>query len=126
MDIIEAKKIVLMLAEGNDPITRKRLPENHICNNVEVVRALYTVLKTIPQIKEQEINATWEQEIDFHPLNAGKRWSEEDDELLCKMFDSDASQQEICIKLQRTVAGVAARLVRLGKIEEREDFRNRD
>lgn len=126
MDIIEAKKIVLMLAEGNDPITRKRLPENHVCNNVEVVRALYTVLKTIPQTKEEEINTSWEQEFDFHPLNAGKRWSEEDDKILCKMFDANVPQQEICVKLQCTVAGVAARLVRLGKIGEREDFRNRD
>ena len=42
----EIQGIVSALAEGIDPITGELLPGNHVCNNADVVRALYTLLQT--------------------------------------------------------------------------------
>ena len=45
MDINRAKEIVSILAEGIDPLTGEVFPANHVCNQAEVVRAFYALLK---------------------------------------------------------------------------------
>ena len=59
------------------------------------------------------------------PENAGKAWTREQELLLIKMYNSGASNKELCDKFKRTETGLAARLVKLGIIKEREEFRNR-
>ena len=59
------------------------------------------------------------------PQNAGKPWTEEDETLLIDLYRSDASKKDICTTLQRTVTGIAARLVHLGIIDNRDIFRDR-
>ena len=44
MDINRAKEIIEALAEGVDPTTGEVLPDDHVCNKGEVVRAFYAVL----------------------------------------------------------------------------------
>ena len=115
MDINRAKEIIYALAEGIDPITGEVLPENNVCNKGEVVRAFYTVLASLdaPKPKKKQ------------PENAGKRWTDEDDKILCEMFDAGIPKKDICNTFKRTSTGIASRLVRLGKIRERDEFRNR-
>ena len=112
MDISRAKEIISALAEGIDPTTGEILPYNSVCNRGDVVRAFYTILETLDKKPKKNM-----------PENAGKRWTDEDDKKLCEMFDAGASKKDICNTFKRTTTGIASRLVRLGKIEERDEFR---
>ncbi len=57
------------------------------------------------------------------PENSGKPWTAELDQQLCNMFDCGASVKEMCEQFIRSRGGIAARLVRLGKIENRADLK---
>lgn len=113
MDINKAKEIISALAEGVDPITGEILPDDSVCNKGDIVRAFYTILETLDKKSKKNM-----------PENAGKRWTDEEDKKLCEMFDAGMSKKDICNTFKRTVTGIASRLVRLGKIKERDEFRN--
>ena len=52
MDIIRARQIVRLLAEGVDPLTGEVLSNESVYNKPDVIRALYTVLEvTAPEIE---------------------------------------------------------------------------
>ena len=55
------------------------------------------------------------------PENAGKPWTSEED-ILRELFVNGVSKKEICKTLKRTETGVAARLVHLGLIDDRDVF----
>lgn len=114
MDIVRAKEIISALAEGVDPTTGEVLPDNSICNKGEIVRAFYAVLKHLDDKKPKK----------NLPANAGKPWSKEDEDLLVSLYRSDTPKKDICTSLQRSETGVAARLVHLGVIEDRDIFRS--
>ena len=114
MDISKAKEIISALAEGIDPTTGEILPDDSVCNKGDVVRAFYAILEALDKKSKKNM-----------PENAGKRWTDEDDKKLCEMFDSGVSKKDICNTFKRTATGIASRLVRLGKIKERDEFRNR-
>lgn len=59
------------------------------------------------------------------PQNAGTKWSAEDEQLLVKMYNNGATKREMCDRFKRTETGLAARLVHLGIIKDRDVFRNR-
>ena len=115
MDIVRAKEIISALAEGVDPTTGEVLPDNSVCNRGEIVRAFYAVLNHLDEKKAKK----------NMPVNAGKSWSKEDENLLVSLYHSGTPKREICKALQRTESGVAARLVHLGIIENRDIFRDR-
>ena len=115
MDINRAKEIISTLAEGVDPTTGEVLPNDSVCNKGEIVRAFYAVLN---HLEEKNLKKNM-------PANAGKPWAREDENLLVNLFHSGSSKKDICKTLQRTESGVAARLVHLGIIENRDLFRNR-
>lgn len=46
-----------------------------------------------------------------------------DDAILCQMFDVGGSKKEMCAYFKRSEGSLAARLVRLGKISGRAEFR---
>lgn len=116
MDISRAKEIVSALAEGVDPTTGEVLPDNSVCNKVEVVRAFYAILNHLDEKKPKK----------NLPVNTGKPWTKEDECLLIDLYRAGSSKKEICNTLQRTVSGVAARLVHLGIIDNRDTFRDSD
>lgn len=101
------------MAEGVAPTTGEVLPDNCVCNKGEVVRALYTVLSSLGEKKPKK----------NMPQNAGKPWTKEDEDLLLDLYRSGTAKKAICKTLQRTETGVAARLVHLGIIENRDTFR---
>ncbi len=59
------------------------------------------------------------------PKNAGKYWTAEEEQLLIKMYHNNASKEEMCNTFKRTENGIAARLVHLGIIKDRDVFRSR-
>ena len=115
MDIIRAKEIIATLAEGVDPTTGEVLPDDSVCNKGEIVRAFYAVLNHLDEKKPKK----------NLPTNAGKPWTKADEDLLVSLYRSGTPKREICKTIQRTESGVAARLVHLGIIDNRDIFRDR-
>lgn len=113
MDIPRAKEILSTLAEGVDPTTGEVLPDDSVCNKGEVVRAFYAVLSHLDEKKSKK----------NLPANTGKPWTREDEDLLVSLYRSGTPKREICKTMQRTESGIAARLVHLEVIADREIFR---
>lgn len=130
MDLADAREILYVLAGGRHPITRESLADDDACNNVDVVRALYTILAYVDSveanIQSEPLNPRLTREQRnlerSLPRNKGKSWTIEEDEELCDMFDRGVKASELCAHFERTHAGIAARLVRLGKISERQEL----
>ena len=113
MDIQRAKEVLTILADGIHPITGEILPPEDSCNHPEVIRALYIVLASLKEGKASCPSL---------PKNAGKPWTKEDEKTLCEMFDQGKNAKEISEFFKRTSGGIAARLVKLGKISDRSHF----
>ena len=105
MDIERAKEIVSTLAQGIDPVTGEILPADHVCNQAEVIRALYCVLDKVNKTPSKS-----------PAENAGKPWTEGDDSKLCQMFEHGATKREMCKYFKRSHGSITARLIRLGKV----------
>lgn len=56
------------------------------------------------------------------PENNGKPWTNEDEDGLCKMFDSGTTRKELCKSFKRTPGAKASRLVRIGKLRNADQF----
>ena len=80
--------------------------------NTQKTQSFFTEKTSTPKLNER-------------PENAGKLWTKEDDQLLIKMYNSTATKKEMCNVFKRTETGLAARLVRLGVIKDRDVFRKR-
>lgn len=104
MDIVRAKEIILALAEGVDPATGEVLPENSVCNKGDVVRALYTALNYMEERQAKK-------EL---PQNAGKPWTNKDDEELIRCVREGLSRKEICERFARSPGSITSRLTKLG------------
>lgn len=59
------------------------------------------------------------------PVNAGKPWAKENDDLPVNLYRSGASQKDVCKTLRGTEAEIAAILIYLGIIKNRNIFRCR-
>ena len=103
MDIIHAKEIIRTLADGIDPTTGEALPKENVYNSPEVIRALYTVLEIVNS-KPSKV-----------PLrNAGKPWSNAEDDKLRDEFLAKAKISDIAKEHGRTYGAIESRLEHLG------------
>ena len=76
MDIQRAKELLTVLADGIDPLTGEVLPDDHVCNKGEIVRALNCAVEVLSRRKKKPL-----------PENNGKPWTEELDRELSHLFD---------------------------------------
>lgn len=114
MDIQYAKELLRVLADGVNPLTGEVLPSDDSSNQVEIVRAIHTVL--------EELDSHHSKAKKNQPANAGQPWTKKEEEILCKMYDEKYPVKSICEYFKRSPGGVAAKLVRLGKIQDRRDL----
>ena len=108
MDLERAKHILTILSDGIHPITGEILPDSDSSNQLEVVRALNTILRAL----ETQTPSTKRS----LPENNGKPWTEDDDAELCRLFDSGFSRKELSAHFKRTAGSISARLEKLGRI----------
>ena len=102
MDIKRAREIVRILADGVDPTTGEVLPEESVYNSPEVIRALFTLLESSSAK-------------DLTPYrNAGKPWTEIEDDKLRDEFASKIKISDIAKEHGRTYGAIESRLDHLG------------
>lgn len=107
MDILHAKELLTILADGVNPMTGEVLPQEDSCNQVEIVRALHTVLDAIPKSK-----------LTPQPINAGKPWTKEEEAEMVRAFDAGNPMSKIAKVHGRSRGAIEGRLVMLGKLTE--------
>lgn len=110
MDILRAKEILTILADGTNPLTGEVLPNSDSCNQVEVVRALHAVLNALNHQEEKNKKSQWE--------NAGKPWSAEEKEQLIQEYHTGLKIHEISKKHGRSRGAIEAKLAQVGLIDK--------
>lgn len=109
MDILHAKELLTILADGVNPMTGEVLPQEDPCNQVEIVRALHAVLGAISE--PEAIDAKQKNK----PVNAGKPWTKEEEAEIIAAFDAGTPVAQIAKDHGRTRGSVRSRLTQLGK-----------
>lgn len=104
MNLQYAMRLLAGLADGVDPLTGELLPEDSVCNQAEIVRALHCVLSELRTRQEKPAQ----------PTNAGKPWTPEDDAELARMYRSGCSRKQMRERFQRSNGALDSRLARLG------------
>ena len=122
MEAEKAADIIGALADGVNPLTGEEFPKDSVYNNPEIIRAMFAAAEALKQEGLREARRRNRK----LPPNAGQPWSPEEDEKLAAMFDRGATIQQLAQSHQRTRGAIAARLERLGKIQDRSqvDVRN--
>ena len=105
MDIFQAKELLRILADGENPITGEKLPAHDSCNQVEIVRALHCAVGELSRRQKKTL-----------PENNGKPWTNELDDELCRLFDDGMKRKDLCVHFGRTSGAIEPRLERLGKL----------
>lgn len=111
MDILRAKELLAALADGVNPFTGEILPDDDSCNQAEIVRALNTAVIELDKLAARKARPQQE--------NAGKPWTEEEEERLVKEFWSGSTANEMAKLHNRSKGAVASRLVRLGLVSDK-------
>lgn len=114
MDLSTAHRIVEALADGVDPRTGEVLQSGSPLESPEVIRALHVALAAV----HKQISARMRKSA--LPSNAGHSWSAEDDLKLADLFDGGETVANLSTIFLRTRGGIASRLVRLGKVPDRQ------
>jgi hypothetical protein len=109
-------KILNALANGVHPATGEQFAAESPYQHPDTVRALFEAVRMIensrtPAPRRQPKSASM-------PGNTGLRWSAEEEELLAAAFDAGKNVDELARAHNRTRAGIEARLVKLGKLDE--------
>ncbi|HSN69926.1 MAG TPA: hypothetical protein VLT59_00390 [Steroidobacteraceae bacterium] len=110
MEEEKARTIIAALANGVDPTTGEALGGESVFQSPDVVRALMCAVRSL------ESRHARRERSDL-PSNAGKPWSGEEDERLVAEFDAGRTLKDIAERHARTVAGIEARLEKLGRLD---------
>jgi hypothetical protein len=121
MDAAEALTMIRMLADGEDPITGEILPDAGPYQSARVLRALLVAATALEEQIRRETKPAKESK--EKPANAGKGWSDEEDERLRRSFAelrAVGTERQAIKSLAdahgRTVSAIESRLLRLGLI----------
>ena len=113
----EAKQIIEVLAGGIDPATGEVLPDDSPLSNPHVIRALFIAAKAL----ELMAAAKPARAAAAAPGNAGKAWTEDEDQRLLAAFDAGTPVAELVRTHERTTGAINSRLIRLGRLQVSHD-----
>lgn len=117
MDQSKALNIVSTLASGVNPITGEVFAADSPYQSSEIVRALFVAARALESGTAPPPAAAKETRPRAQGLsNVGKPWTAEEDERLVTEFAKGRSPRELATVHGRTLAGVEARLEKLGRI----------
>ena len=109
-----AVHIVRALAQGIDPHTGETFPPQSPYQHPDTVRALFQAAQALTEPSAGPRTRNTPQST---AANAGKPWTEEEDQLLAANFDAGRSMPELAAEHGRTRAAIQARLIKLGRLE---------
>ncbi|HEX6007718.1 MAG TPA: hypothetical protein VFY80_07130 [Burkholderiales bacterium] len=109
-------KILNALANGVHPATGEQFPADSPYQHPDTVRALFEAVRTVEHARAAA--AERPQRPASMPGNTGLRWTSEEEERLIAAFDAGRTVDELARAHNRTRAGIEARLVKLGKLDE--------
>ena len=121
MDVVAARRVIQALADGVDPSSGEPVAPDSVLETPAVIRALHTALAALdaqirPGLRAEEAGGE-------RPAKAGRPWHFEDDCALAAAFDAREPIASIAQALGRTEDAIAARLVRIGRVPDRESAR---
>jgi hypothetical protein len=116
MDQAKALNIVSTLANGVNPITGEVFPPDSPYQTSEIVRALFVAARALDGTARVQPPAREARPRSESLPNVGKPWSSEEDTRLLAEFDRGRSPRELASVHGRTLAGIEARLEKLGRI----------
>ena len=115
MELQRASEILQALADGSDPFTDETLPAKSPYQQADTVRALHLALIAL------ETQAARQKRKRHLPQRAGQPWNAEESQILAERFDGNIPINEIARLHQRTRGAIAAQLIKLGKINHRNE-----
>ena len=101
MDIVRAREIIRLLAQGVDPTTGEVLSAESVYNKPEVIRALYTILEE-----------STPKPVDPY-RNAGKPWTDQEEDRLIDEYNAKMKIADIAKEHGRTYGAIESRLEHL-------------
>jgi hypothetical protein len=107
-----ALHIIQALAQGIDPHTGEAFPAASPYQHPQTVRALFQAAQALADAGSSSPRAS-----QSAPENAGKPWTDEDDQTLAVAFDAGKTLAELAERHGRSRVAIQARLIKLGKIE---------
>jgi hypothetical protein len=109
MEIAEALEIVRKLANGLHPETGTAIEAGSPLQHPQAIRALNRAIGALEFQQQRGRRRSL-------PANAGKAWSEQEDDQIYDELRRGISFEEIAKLHLRTAGSIVARLMRLGKI----------
>ena len=103
-------------ADGVDASTGNTLPGDHPGQRPETLRVIFAAVALLEGMTDTPASSP-ARTAAGGPRNAGRPWSNEDDDVLTSGFDAGDTIGALASKLERTRGAISARLVKLGKIE---------
>ena len=119
MDSTRARHLLSTLADGVDPVTGEVLGPSSPLQHPDVIRALFAGVEALKRRKEDDERGPTKE----RPERTGTSWDDDEDRELGERFDAGASVAEMAQQHRRTKGAVRARLVRLGKVNDRSEAR---
>lgn len=111
MDTTSSLEIIRALANGVDPHTGEELSADSPYQHPQTIRALFAAIRALELLKKADAR---QQRL---PDNAGKAWTDEEDQRLISGFDSGKTAKQLAEEHQRTEGSIRSRLIKHGKIQ---------
>lgn len=117
MNHAEAKQILQQLVEGIDPLTGEYFPMHHVCNEPDVIRALYTALNALDACIEAPTTmfppSQTKKSTRSSRANQDKPWTPEEDQYLRNAHECRTTYEQMAAQLLRSPRSIKRRSVYL-------------
>lgn len=112
MDISELQIIFVEVKSGNAKLNKRQQILQHAINNHQVSFEILRIDES------HEMPFVYPEPNKNTPINAGAKWTPQEETALLQAFDDGMSIQELSAKHGRSEGGIRSRLVKLGRLDE--------